>query len=159
MRLHPLLLIAGLAAFAAPAASAAAADCGCQIRHPAPVRHVRRVVHVRHHFCAPPIATHVREQHYGYIEHGEVRSERSVSEQHSWSQGGWEMAFAARRPWATDRHGYLTWPGKTHFVDGQPVFGPVGRDGADRRPPYPPMPPPDMQPPPDAGDGYEINRF
>ncbi|HEX4197901.1 MAG TPA: hypothetical protein VHZ26_10700 [Caulobacteraceae bacterium] len=59
---------------------------------------------------------------YGYSR--EMDSGWSSSEQ---QQGGW----GERRRWAeasvsmTDRYGYLTWPGKTHFMHGQPIgYGP-----------------------------------
>ena len=48
-------------------------------------------------------------------------------EESAWSSaergGGWseERGWASGRPSMTDRYGYLTWPGKTHFLHGQPV--------------------------------------
>ena len=76
------------------------------------------------------------------------------------------MAWQDRRPWATDRFGYLTWPGKTHFIGGQPVEGgalPPPPPGA--MPPPPPPPGADEQGPPpppqgaDSDQSYEIRRF
>jgi hypothetical protein len=97
-------------------------------------------------------------------EHG-WSSERGWSEDEGrWGHGGrWDLAWA-ERPWATDRFGYLTWPGKTHFVDGHAV-----RDDMPPPPPPPPEgagpppPPPEgwQGPPPGAEDepSYEIRRF
>jgi hypothetical protein len=49
----------------------------------------------------------------------EVDSGWSSSERHD----GW--GGDGRRPSMTDRYGFLTWPGKTHFLRGQPI-GPMG---------------------------------
>lgn len=61
---------------------------------------------------------------------------------HGWRSDGYAMGWA-RRPWATDAFGFLTWPGKSHFVDGR--YAPEGA-----MPPPPPPPPggPEMAPPP-----------
>jgi hypothetical protein len=107
------------------------------------------------------------------------RDEREATESHSWSSEHgwsedegrwghgerWDMAWG-ERPWATDAFGYLTWPGKTHFVNGHAIQG---------EPPPPPPPPPEgavpspegwQGPPPsppgavgEDGPSFDIYRF
>ena len=51
----------------------------------------------------------------------------SFAQQEAWStsehHGAWheDAGWASGRTMMTDRFGYLTWPGKTHFINGQPV--------------------------------------
>lgn len=177
MRVLPLILSLGALALTAQAADARCAPpkprhivhhvvCPCTVRHP--------VVHVHH----------LVQREAERVVVVEDQAERfGMVERRGWSQERYGNLFSAwqdRRPWATDQFGYLTWPGKTHFVGGQPV------DGAAMPPPppgaMPPGPPPgymqgpppgaDMQgpppaancqippPPPGADDqGYEIRRY
>lgn len=178
MRIRPLLLIAGLAALTL-GAGAADARCAPPVRHklvhrPACPCVVRRRPVVVHHCLRherPQVQAQVDTRHYGYVErHG-------WSDAHSWSDERSQMmvmAWQDRRPWDTDRFGYLTWPGKTHFVDGHPVDGaalppppppPPGAMGPDPMqdgagPPPPPPPGADEQGPgPDEGPGYEVHRY
>lgn len=159
MRIPPLILALGALAVAAQAAPAAArcapprphrvarhAACPCAVRHP--VAHVYRRVRREHETT---VAVQTQTERFGYVQ------DRSWSDERAWAErrGAMMMAWRDRRPWATDRFGYLTWPGKTHFVGGQPVDG-----GAIPPPPpppgaMPPMPPPpgaDMQGPPPGAD-------
>ena len=177
--LFSIAAVGAIASFAATTAIAgakpttpAAAACSC---HAAPAaRHVRRsAVRTRAHATrrvwkrmvmtgAEPMwhDTQGWHSHHGW------------SESHEWSDGGDDLGYRyEQRPWATDRFGYLTWPGKTHFISSHPA------DGA-MQPPPPPMdgnamPPP--PPPPPAGwsdgpsgpqkgveqdqDGYNVYRF
>ena len=65
---------------------------------------------------------------FGYSR--EADSQWSSSEHH----GGWaEERGGSGRPSMTDRYGFLTWPGKTHFIHGQPID-----DAADIGPQAPP---------------------
>jgi hypothetical protein len=159
MRIRPSLILgllgmtAGLAATAALAsghhAGVHATACGCR---PVVRRHRvhARWTHVRH--------TVIRQTAFV------ARDERDWSDSHSWRSArevswGW-----SERPWATDQFGFLTWPGKSHFVDGHMMRGAV--------PPPPPPPPEDeMQgpppgddwegppPPPGAEESYQTYRF
>jgi hypothetical protein len=188
MRIRPLALIASVAILSAGAAAAnppahptpapKAPTCGCHIRHSAAV-HVRRRAPHRIH-----VRTVTRARIGGYLEHRTWGGEHHWGETHGWSeahswgdQQGWSEGDGRwASSWdehvsATDRYGYLTWPGKTHFVNGQPVD--EGNQGARRG--YPPMraaPEGAMRPPPpegwqdgpqpggdEDGDGYEIHRF
>jgi hypothetical protein len=56
---------------------------------------------------------------FGYRREAESGWSSSSSEHH----GGWdaEGGRAWGRPSMTDRYGFLTWPGKTHFLRGQPI--------------------------------------
>ncbi|HEY5006465.1 MAG TPA: hypothetical protein VII42_00590 [Caulobacteraceae bacterium] len=65
------------------------------------------------------------------VDSGWSSSERSVRIVRNDGWGG-----NGRRPSMTDRYGFLTWPGKTHFLHGQPV-GPMG-DAPDIGPQAPP---------------------
>ncbi len=170
-------LVASLAVAAPvhPKAAPAATSCGCRhARAAGPARyHVHR--HARRH-------AHVRvsgraggwSEHHADMGGPMWRDEHRWREEGDWGAGpGWSedearWAFGhaghwgyrgywdharAERPWATDRSGFLTWPGKTRFIGGRPVD--------DEGPPLPPPPegwqgPP---PPPDADEGYEIRRF
>lgn len=186
MRVLPLILSLGAVALTAQAAGARCAPpkprhivhhavCPCTIRHP--VAHVRR--YVERDQVQRVVVVHDQAEHFGMAER------RAWAEQHAWGQERYSnlfMAWQDRRPWATDQFGYLTWPGKTHFIGGQPVDG-----GAMPPPPpgaMPPGPPPgaeDQGPPPGAdwqgpppgadmqgppppppgedGPGYAVQRF
>ena len=83
-------------------------------------------------------------QHGWHDQHG-------WGESHEWSEGGEGFGYRYEpRPWATDAFGFLTWPGKTHFI-------PAHADGGPPMPPPPPMdnsmPPPPPPPPPGWNDG------
>jgi hypothetical protein len=164
--------------------------CACQMRVVGPARHHIRI-HARRHGHAGAVR---RSAHWSghrgrmmgedmmdrrMMGHHMWRGEQQSVEAHGWSSehgwsegeghwghgGHWDLAWA-ERPWATDRFGYLTWPGKTHFVNGQAVdedMGPPPPPPHDGGPPPPPPegwhgPPP---PPPGAEDdgSFEIRRF
>jgi hypothetical protein len=169
MRLRPFAALAVLAAVAGLTATATPADahrkpapaCGCHPHHRATrvARHgrVRRAHNVE-----------VAVQRDVHIAPSGLREEHSSewSEERAWSDG--DARFAGRpaygwggRPSATDQFGYLTWPGKTHFADGQPV-------DTGLPPPPPPavvVPAPTRRPaawqgpPPATDDGRGLSRF
>jgi hypothetical protein len=147
---------------AAPAKHTARA-CGCHVVH----RHAARTqTHAARHVWKRMVTTGGE-----HMWHGERswHDQLGWSESHEWSEGGEHFGYRYEpRPWATDAFGFLTWPGKTHFI---PTRGPG--DGA-----MPPPPPMDnsMPPPPPPGwsddqsggprkgveqdqDGYNVYRF
>ena len=158
MRIRPSLILGALGVIAGLVATAAiaggshsrvhATPCGCR----AVVHHHR--VHARW--------THVRHavvRQTAFV----ARSEHDWSEAHSWRSGREEAWGLSERPWATDQFGFLTWPGKSHFVGGHWMPGAI--------PPPPPPPEDDMlgpapgddwqgvPPPPGAEESYRIYRF
>jgi hypothetical protein len=152
-----LLATAAIAGAAEPKPAPAAPKCGCASHRP--ITHVHYRPHAR--VWRGPTA---ESAHYGYVDHVVSNRERLWVGQRDLGQGRWAYDQEARvmfwdvRPWATDRYGYLTWPGKTHFIDGHPIAG-------EFPPPPPPegVPPPEgwQGPPPPPGDGesYDIQRF
>jgi hypothetical protein len=58
--------------------------------------------------------------------------EREYGQGRHWRMDGDLVDASGERPWATDRYGYLTWPGKTHFGSAPPPPAPPadGDDGA-----------------------------
>jgi hypothetical protein len=147
-------VLAGSAATFAVAATVSpkpqAPTCGCQPSAARPARHaahVRRSGHAR-------VWRHVaRWTGRGDMIDGRMmgrhmwREAQESTESHGWSEdwghgGHWDLAWA-ERPWATDAFGYLTWPGKTHFVNGHAMTGE----------PPPPPPPPEGSGPPEGWQG------
>jgi hypothetical protein len=68
--------------------------------------------------------------HFGYtreMDSGWSSSERGAGWASSERSSGWggEQRGSSDHVSMTDRYGFLTWPGKTHFLRGQPV-GPMG---------------------------------
>ena len=162
--------VAGLTATAAladgmPRAKSKAPACGCHATSHHARRHaVRTHAHATHRVWTRVAASggeHMWQGQRGW------RDQHGWSESHEWSEGGESFGYRYEpRPWATDVFGFLTWPGKTHFI---PTRGP-----ADGGPPPPPMdnsmgPPPPPPPPgwsdgPSRGveqdqDGYNVYRF
>lgn len=165
-------ILAGAVATFAVAATAppkpAPQACGCHRSAAKPVRHAVRARHrgpatVRRH--AARWSGHGGHMMSGGMMDGRMmghhmwRDEQVSSEEHGWSrESGWredeghwgyghggrfDLAWA-ERPWATDAYGYLTWPGKTHFVNGHAIQG---------EPPPPPPPPLDGAGPPEGWQG------
>lgn len=144
--------------------------CGCQLSAAKPARHA---VHVRRRGYAQAWRHVARWSEHGgmmgpgmmdgrMMGHHMWREEQQSAESHGWSSehgwsedegrwahgrgAHWDLAWA-ERPWATDAFGYLTWPGKTHFVNGHAVKG---------EPPPPPPPPPEgAGPPPPPPEGWQ----
>jgi hypothetical protein len=63
----------------------------------------------------------------GYAAQSSVQYGYSRETDSGWSppseqRDGWaERRWGTERVSMTDRYGYLTWPGKTHFINGQPI--------------------------------------
>jgi hypothetical protein len=164
--------VAGLTATAAladgmPRAKTVAPACGCH----AASHHVRRHAASTHVRATRHVWKRMTATGGEHIWHGERswHDQHGWSESHEWSDGGERFGYRYEpRPWATDAFGFLTWPGKTHFI---PTRGPG--DGAmpppmdNSMPPPPPPPPPgwsDDQSGPQKGieqdqDGYNVYRF
>jgi hypothetical protein len=163
--------VAGLTATVAfadgmPRAKPATPACGChavshQARRRAASTHARAARHVWTRVATTGGEHEWRGERGWHDQHG-------WSESHEWSDGGYRYE---PRPWATDAFGFLTWPGKTHFI-------PAHALGDGPPPPPPPMdnsmaPPPPPPPPgwsddqssgPQRGieqdqDGYNVYRF
>jgi hypothetical protein len=143
-----------------PRAKAAAPACGCH----AASHHVRRHA----------ASTHVRAARHVWTRVATTGGERNWHDQHGWSESHeWsdgDEGFGYRyeqRPWATDQFGFLTWPGKTHFIPAHAPGdgGPPPMDNS-MQPPPPPPPPgwSDDHSGPQKGieqdqDGYDVYRF
>jgi hypothetical protein len=183
-------LLAGAVATFAVAATVnpkpAPTACSCALGAAKPARHavhVRKHVKVRRHsarWSGRGRMMDGRMMDGRMMGHHMWRDEQVSSESHGWSsehgwsedEGHWGYGHGGRfdlawaeRPWATDVYGYLTWPGKTHFVNGHAIQGepppppPPPRDGAGPSEGWQGPPPP---PPGAAGDdegSYEIYRF
>jgi len=164
-----------------------APTCGCAVSAAGHARHPVRV-HVRGRAVARTWRHTARwSEHdgqmmgHGMMGHHMWRGEQQSAEEHGWSSergwsedegrwayghgAHWDLAWA-ERPWATDAFGYLTWPGKTHFVNGHAVKGeapppPPPPEGAGPPPPEgwqgPPPPPPGAAG--EAEGSYEVYRF
>lgn len=166
--------VAGLTATAVladgmPRPKAAAPACGCH----AASHHARRHAASTHARAARRAWTRTATSSDAHMWHGgrSWHDEHGWSESHEWSDGDERFGYRYEpRPWATDAFGFLTWPGKTHFI---PTHGP-----ADGPPPPPPpmdnsMAPPPPPPPPGWSDdrsgsgkgveqdedGYDVYRF
>lgn len=163
--------VAGLTATAVladgmPRAKPAAPACGCH----AASHHARRhaaSAHVR----APRHAwtrMAMRGDEHMWQGGRSWHDEHGWSESHEWSDGERFGYRYEARPWATDAFGFLTWPGKTHFI---PTRGPG--EGAMPPPMDNSMAPPPPPPPPGWSDdrsgsqkgieqdedGYDVYRF
>jgi hypothetical protein len=155
-----LILSAAVLALGATAATASAKPThACHTwRHAA-------VQHHRHYARQDYGAGYWRESHMGMRPHwgegeraefGRAEWRSSHGEERSWShvEGdtmAYEGAYEGERPWATDRYGYLTWPGKTHFG-----HAPMARE-PEAGPPLPPEEGPPLGP--QSENSYEIYRF
>lgn len=157
--------------------TSAAPTCACALSAAHTRHHVRLHVYGRAHAHGWRHTANWSGHDGGMMDHVMVdhhmwRDEQQLSEGHGWSEddgrlgyghgGPWDLAWA-ERPWATDRYGYLTWPGKTHFVNGHAEVDDMPPPPEGAGPPPTPMEGWPGPPPPgadgDGGQSFEIYRF